>query len=779
MNLQESRKIPMKQTAFVCIVVIALGAGTACIATKETYLSRGNKLFDAGKYADASLNYQKAIQKDPKFGEAYYGLGLSAIKQNQGKVAYDALYRAVQLLPNRVEVSEKFADVCLSYYLADRTHPQFLYKQITQVSDELLAKNANSYEGLMLRGYLNLTDQKPKEAIQFFQKALQVDPSNAGVTMELVRLLLVDGQTQAGEKLATDMITRDKAYGPIYDTMYDWYAKSGRVADAENMLKIKVKNNPQQADYLIQLAHYYRGAQKPLEMKSTLQRLLDDPKDFPDGRLWVGDFYLRTQDPTAALQYYQDALRSTEPKEKKVIYQKRSVIALLRLGKKEEATSLAAKVVSENPEDLEAKRLHADLLLGSRKPEIANAAVREFQALVTQNPADAGLRLQLARADRSTGSLEAARAQLKEAINRQKNFFPARYELAEISLAQQRPEEALQQANEILKSAPRDRPARLLRTRALIDTHDLVTARSELSELIKESPQDPLPQLQLGLLALQERKYADAINIFNKHLADGDGAAFSGLCDAYLAQRQLDKAREIAKEGLKVRPTSPQLLEQLASIEGLAGHYDVAIAEFQDQLANDPKSVHLLRRLGEVCDLKGDLACSIKYYQQALDLEPNNLTLALTLADALARGGRVNEARAHYLGVVKAYPENASALNNAAFFLADSGGDLDEALRFAQSALAKVPGQPGFSDTIGYVYLKKGLSDTAVKTFDVLVRKYPEYAGFRYHLGLALYARGDKAGARRELQAALDKHPSPQDKVRIKELLDKIGRLSS
>jgi tetratricopeptide (TPR) repeat protein len=93
----------MKQTAFVCVVVIAFCAGTACIATKQSYLAKGNKLYQAGKYEEATLNYQKAIQKDANFGEAYYRLGLAALKRkDQARLAYDSLYRAVQLLPNNV-----------------------------------------------------------------------------------------------------------------------------------------------------------------------------------------------------------------------------------------------------------------------------------------------------------------------------------------------------------------------------------------------------------------------------------------------------------------------------------------------------------------------------------------------------------------------------------------------------------------------------------------------------------------------------------------------------
>ena len=62
-----------------------------------------------------------------------------------------------------------------------------------------------------------------------------------------------------------------------------------------------------------------------------------------------------------------------------------------------------------------------------------------------------------------------------------------------------------------------------------------------------------------------------------------------------------------------------------------------------------------------------------------------------------------------------------------------------------------------------------------MQTFGSLVRKYPRVAAFRYHLGLAMFEKGDKSSAKKQLQAALADHPSVQDKIRIKTLLDKIG----
>jgi len=350
----------------------------------------------------------------------------------------------------------------------------------------------------------------------------------------------------------------------------------------------------------------------------------------------------------------------------------------------------------------------------------------------------------------------------------------ARYELAEVSLMEQRPADALQQANKILALRPDDRRAKLLRTAGLISSGDAGVARAELAQLIKQDPNDTEPRLQTGLLAIAEKKYAEAIDILGKYRGQGDARVCNGLAVAYLHQKQYDKAREALNEGLKSQQDSPMLQERMADTEALAGRYDPAIEHLQKLLSKDPKSVALRQRMAEVYERKGDHTNEIAFYQQACELAPNDLAAALGLADALARAGRTSEARGEFQRVVKAHPENAPALNNAAFFLADTGGDLDEALRLAKHALEKAPGQPGFSDTVGYIYLKKGLNESAVQTFSNLARKYP-YAIFRYHLGLALYVKGDKSAARRELQAALSGHPSAEDTARIRELLQKIS----
>ena len=56
------------------------------------------------------------------------------------------------------------------------------------------------------------------------------------------------------------------------------------------------------------------------------------------------------------------------------------------------------------------------------------------------------------------------------------------------------------------------------------------------------------------------------------------------------------------------------------------------------------------------------------------------------------------------------------AANNLAWLYAVNGkGNLDEAVRLAQGVVQKNPNIPGFVDTLGWVYYKKGLYGAAVE----------------------------------------------------------------
>jgi Flp pilus assembly protein TadD len=160
---------------------------------------------------------------------------------------------------------------------------------------------------------------------------------------------------------------------------------------------------------------------------------------------------------------------------------------------------------------------------------------------------------------------------------------------------------------------------------------------------------------------------------------------------------------------------------------------------------------------------------------KAREALPENSLVVNELALALDTAGRKPEAQTAYDQAVKLDPQNAYALNNLAFLIADSGGgDLDQALTYAQRAKQVMPNLPEVSDTLGWIYLKKNMSDSAMDIFQELVEKMPQNATYRYHLGMAYAQKGDKVKALRELQQALRIGPGKDEVNHIRDLINKL-----
>jgi Flp pilus assembly protein TadD len=217
----------------------------------------------------------------------------------------------------------------------------------------------------------------------------------------------------------------------------------------------------------------------------------------------------------------------------------------------------------------------------------------------------------------------------------------------------------------------------------------------------------------------------------------------------------------------------------IASAAVLSGKFDLDISEYQQvlsMLGQDRKArADVYLRLGETYRRKGDMSNAVTALEQARGTLPDNPVVLSTLALALDNSGRRTEARGVYEAALKYDPNNAMALNNLAFLLADSGGDLDQALTMAQKAKQLLPNVPDVSDTLGLIYLRKNLSDNAVDIFKDLVSKQPNASTFHYHLGMAFSQKGDKPKALLELQHALKDNPSKEEKEKIQQLMNRLG----
>jgi len=763
----------MTRTVFLTIpLVLSAGLLVSCRQSPQQYVDKGNTFFTAGKYDDAIINYKKAVQRDPKFGEGYYRLGLAELKTGKGREAYAALNSASTLLPDRADVKVSLADFLLVAYFRDKNRPAALYTQLTKLSDDLIAKDPNSYDGLRIKGALAWTDGRLKEAEAFFQKANAGKPMQASVVTMWVQVLFRDGQPEEAERLAQELIKTHKESGPIYDLLYTHYQAQNRLADAENILRAKVNNNPGNINDVLELAMFYASAGKRDQMTATLQRVLNDPKTFPDARLKIGDFYGILHDWPEALRQYQ-AGADAHPKEK-VIYLKRISDAWLAQGKGDQAAAVVAEILKEHPGDDVAKAVNASLLMKSGQPEKVQGAVKDFQELVKKQPDNPLLRFALGQALLAKGDQNEALAQFRESLKQRPRYLPSIMALAKLSLSKRDYTQALQYAGSALAVNPKLTEARLVRTAALLDTQQYSEAHTELTALAIDLPQNTEVQFQLASLDLSEKKYPQAETRLDQLYPKDKYRALAGLAEAYRQQGQLDKAlSRLTLELGKSRDTVP-IHSLLADTAMRAAKYDLALEQYQQLLILLPKSAQLQMRLGLVYQLKGDFAKALASFQEASDLAPRDPVVTGALADAFRMTGRNDEAVAAYRRVLALEPENLNAMNNLAYTLLDTGGAPNEAQKLAEQAVQKAPRNPSYADTLGMVYLKKNLDDSALQVFSGLTQRFPDNPVYRYHYALTLTQKGQKSKAKTEFEVALRKSPSDQLRKNIQTSLAKV-----
>jgi Tfp pilus assembly protein PilF len=120
---------------------------------------------------------------------------------------------------------------------------------------------------------------------------------------------------------------------------------------------------------------------------------------------------------------------------------------------------------------------------------------------------------------------------------------------------------------------------------------------------------------------------------------------------------------------------------------------------------------------------------------------------------------KIGDAKSRYQRALAIDSRAAVAANNLAWLYADGSENLDIALQLAQAAMAQLPDNPDVNDTLGWVYYRKGMASLAVAPLEQSVRTNAGNPLYRFHLGLAYLAAGDKKRARTALEQALTLKP--------------------
>jgi len=783
----------MRRFRPIALVLAAVVALVSCNSdpnvAKKKYLDLGNKYFDRGRYKDAGIMYKRALEKDRRYGEAYYKLGMASLKLMQLSPAVNSFRRAAELLPktspDHWDALVKWTDIFLQ---AIHDKPQMLESEAN--IKELLAHDPNSFDAVRLSGDLNFVKspqalqrsakiegkQYMDAALADYRKADSIKPGDPGVMMQMARGLEMEGDAANAEVYFKKVIDKDKTDLAAYTEMYRMYMYLGRKDDGEKLLKLGFQNNPKAYSFLISLATHYSYENRRQDMLDVLKQIKSHAKDLPDVYRRVGDFYLRLGDPDSAIREYKEGM--VKDTSNKALYQKSQIEVLMRQGKRGEAADINQQILKDNPNDSDARSLEASFLLD--KGDV-NRALAELQSVVTRSPDNAVARYNLGRAHVAKGEWEQARQSFQKAIELVPNYMVARLALAQLLVTRGDFDAALKAAQEILKLDRQNRNAELIESAALLGEKKYAESRALLNAMLAKNPNSPDILFQLGVVSLAEGKYKEARDSFKRtyDLNPNNSRGLMGMVETDMAQNKPDDAIKSLEAEAAKAPTRLDVQLALGNTEVRAGRYDLAIGYFQRVLAGLDKTTKvrgdIYMRIGETYRRKGDLQNSITALEDARKFLPDNSVILSTLALVLDSAGKWPEAKQVYNATLKMDQSNAVALNNLAFLMAEHGesGDLDQALTMAQKAKQLLPNLAEVSDTLGWIYLKKSMSGDAVEIFRDLVQKVPANSTYRFHLAKAYFQQGDKVRAQTECQSALKFSPTQYEKTQIQDLLQK------
>ncbi len=768
--------MPKQSVYWLLILLVALaGCSRDPEKVKRKYVENGDRFLAQGKTRQASIMYRNAIKHDPKYGEAYLKLGDSELRRGDVRQAVGAYRRAVELLPETGDPAGKLADIYLAAYAIGRQQNPVLLTEVRDLSEALFKKDPKSYHAFRLRGFLMVADNRLKEALDNFLEADRIRPKQAELRYAIAQVHLQDGNWDEAERVARELIADSPGYTQTYDFLSAQYFARKRPEDALGVLKTRASNHPTNARYRAQLAAMHYMLEQREEATRILDELLAKESEMADARMEVGDFYVRVRDFDRALKIYEAGVAKNDAR--RTDYRLKRVLTMVAQGRFDLAMKEVELALKEDPDNSDATSLRASLQLQSGDRELTAAAIGDLQTLIGREPRNPVIRYNLARAHQGRGEVDAARVQYAEAVKIRADFVAAHVGLGQVSLLKQDYGSAIEAAEKALQLEPGNVAAKVVKINALINNDNLRQARYELETYLRETPDSPDLQFQLALIDFHEQRFAEAEKTFRalRSRYSADPRLTFGIAEVFMRTGRQKEAIGFIQQELQSSPGDTGLQTAIANIALRAGDLALAERHYRKLAEENPRNQDLQLRFGEVLRRLGQMQASIDVLRKGLQIDSNNPQANLQLAMTLDAAGLKRESLPLYEATVKVQPDNLIALNNLAFMLAEEGRDLDQALTYAQRARQLSPSHPDVADTLGWIYIRKNLSDNAIRIFRELTAKHGKNAMYHYHLGMALHQKGDRAGARQSLQTALSLRPGKEDEVKIRELLARVG----
>ena len=748
------------------VILAVILAGPACGAedpavVKADAIRRGDALAEQQKHAEAAAAYQVAVQLEPHNAELRLKLAKAHQGAQQWEEASKQFITVAELRPQdwNAQVDAVRWMLGLSRFTDAAARASALLKTRQDDPDLLvLLGSAKAWlrfpaMGVMdlepalrrgvpiesaradLRRYPSAVDDQ--EAEKALRRAYNLAPDHGETRVALAGFLWAAGNPDEGADLLKIAADRNPHLVVVNRAVGLFLAQRGRDREAEKYLRTAAVANDR--DSVFALADFYINRARLAEASSALAPL---GAGGGEADTEVG---VRLADIDWRQKQYA------------------------RAGQRVDA------ILAREPAHARALHVKSEVLLAAN--DFATAIQAARNSLATEPRSDE-VRLVLARALEATGDLRGAFEELQKVFRRDAPSAAVGKDLTRLALALGRDELAAEFARHSLRIGSDDQDIQVLLATALLRTGDVSGAERIAAALSTRQDASDGALLLAAAIHVQRGNREAAKKASGRVLdrSPDSTEALTQLVGLEIADGQTVIARSRIDRALARHPRNPAYLLLAARAAASAGDPARVEALLRTVLSIEPGHEAAAIALANTLAQHGRREEAVRILEQTLQQKPGLPEPQLQLATLLNEMGRRDDAIARYERLLADHPRNPEAAWRLARLYADAGQRLDRALELASMAKQARPRDPDVSDTLGWVYVQRGLGASAVPHLEDAVRGAPASAWYRYHLGTAYLQVGSRHEARMELSRVLELDPRFSRAAEVRAALASIGR---
>ena len=728
-------------TILAAATVLAAACSRDPEATKRDHLRRGDQYLKDKQYSAAIIEYKNVVQADPRSGEGRRKLADAYLAAGEFDSGFREYIRAADLLPNDTDVQLTVGGLRLVGRQFDDARA---------IAEKILARDPSNVLALVLRANAIAGLKNPNDAVKDLEEAIKLDPAGSelytnlgGIELQRNRLT----EAEAAFKKATTIAPKSAA---AQLALANFYSSTNRLGEAEQAFRKATELEPLDPVANQALATFYMATGRRAEAEAPLQALAKVATGV-QARLTLADFYLLG----GKIEQSREILKAlTKERDGVVPATVRLAAIQYAAGRAPEAHQMVDALLASDPRSAQALIVKAKFLFGEGRND---EALERAKAALSVDPNSVPALYLIGRIELAKHRNAEASEAFTHVLRLNPRAATAQIELSRLKLAGGDIAGSVQSAEQAVRNAPDAIQARLALTRSLLASGEAARAATELKALEQKYPDEPAVIAMTGDLYLTRKDYPRAKNAYELAYQKDPTSldALAGLIALDLLGGKQADAHAKMDAHLARPPLKPAALTLAATTYAATHDYKRAEAVLRKAIEIDPANLQAYGMLGQFYYAQGRIAEGRTEYENLAKREPNSIPANTMLAIILDRQGHPDEAKARYEKTLAIDPRAPVAANTLAWMYANKGENLDVALQLARTATTLLPDRLEVTDTLGWVYQKKGLPKFAIPIFQGIVKKEPQNPQYRYHLGIALASAGDSEGAKAELERAL------------------------